>query len=108
MVTLTKTKYVLKINGKLTSKNVSETQKKIEYALTRYNNLTINISGIEKMDISGVFMLYLIKKTAVEKQKRVSLSGLNNKAFKNALKTTGVSNLFITKFCTKYTSIEKC
>lgn len=99
MFFLDSSKHEIKITGELTCSNVSEIQKKIEYALMRFNDLTINIESLENIDCSGVFMLYLIKKIAKEKVKKLSLIGLENEAFKNALKATGVSDLFVERFC---------
>ena len=99
MFFLDSSKHEIKITGELSCKNVSEIQLKIEYALMRFKDVTININGIEIIDSSGVFMLYLIKKLANENEKILNLIGLENEAFKKTLKGTGVSNLFVERFC---------
>lgn len=80
----------LELKGILYSSNVSEIQNRIEYALEKRNSLTINISGITSIDISGIFMLYLIYTKAKEVNKLVHFSGMENDNIQRAMWMAGI------------------
>lgn len=88
------TQKVREIKGRLYSGNVTETQKILEYDLLRFRSLIIVISNIQEIDMSGVFMLYFLKRKAKEKGLVVDFIGLENEVFKSALKFLGISHIF--------------
>ncbi|MDT0649957.1 hypothetical protein, partial [Autumnicola edwardsiae] len=52
------------------------------------------ISDIQEIDMSGVFMLYFLKRKAQEKGLEVNFIGVDNEVFKSALKFLGISHIF--------------
>jgi ABC-type transporter Mla MlaB component len=95
MLSSFKTKGILAIKGKLYSGNVSEIQQEIEYALSLFNFLDIDITDITEIHISGVFMLYLMNRMAIEKKMQLNLVGTSNVVFQNALRISGVNKKFL-------------
>ncbi len=82
---------VLELSGKIYSGNVSQTQRLIEGALDMANHLIVNLDNINAVDLSGVFMLYLIQERARKKSKRIILTGINNEAVQRAFRLAGVT-----------------
>ncbi|WP_028374758.1 STAS domain-containing protein [Leeuwenhoekiella sp. MAR_2009_132] len=101
MINFITTENDITLSGKLTSENVSEIQHKIENTLCDYNHLNIRLSTLDLIDISGIYMLYLIAKSAESKNKEICLIGLNSVIFQSALKATGIHELFVKNFCCK-------
>ncbi|MFI8379147.1 STAS domain-containing protein [Leeuwenhoekiella sp. NPDC079379] len=99
MIKFETTKNTITLSGNLTSENVSEIQHKIEDTLCDYNSINIRLNDLELIDISGIYMLYLIAKSAETKNKKICLKGLNSVIFQIALKATGIHSLFIKNFC---------
>lgn len=88
------TQHIREIKGRLYSGNVTETQRKLEYDLIRFKSLSIVISDIREIDMSGVFMLYFLKRKAKEKGLELNFVGRDNEVFTSALKFLGLSHIF--------------
>ncbi|WP_416443537.1 STAS domain-containing protein [Leeuwenhoekiella sp. A16] len=82
---------VLELSGIICSGNVTETQSTIECALDLVSHLVVNLDKINMLDLSGVFMLYLIQERARKKQKNIILTGTQNEAVKKAFNMAGVN-----------------
>ncbi|MCM4156443.1 STAS domain-containing protein [Gramella sp. AN32] len=95
MSVLNSTGKILEIKGKLYCGNVTETQQQIEYALEIFNNVIINLNSVSSMDISGIFMLYLLIVKAKEKKKEILFHGLDNQVIKTAMSIAGVKRIFV-------------
>ncbi|TVZ27837.1 anti-anti-sigma factor [Gillisia sp. Hel_I_86] len=95
MSVLNSTVRILEIKGKLYCGNVTETQQQIEYALEIFNNVIINLNSISSMDMSGIFMLYLLIIKAKEKKKKIVFHGLDNQVVKTAMSVAGVRRIFV-------------
>lgn len=94
MTTSLSTEHISEIKGRLYSGNVTEIRRKLEFDLTLCPSLIIEISKIEEIDMSGVFMLYSLKEKAKEKGSEVNFKGTENQVFKSALKFLGISHKF--------------
>tara|TARA_R110002020_G_scaffold473448_1_gene702714 strand:+ start:32181 stop:32462 length:282 start_codon:yes stop_codon:yes gene_type:complete len=82
---------VLELSGIICSGNVTETQSTIECALDLVSHLVVSLDKINMLDLSGVFMLYLIQERARKKQKNIILTGTQNEAVKKAFNMAGVN-----------------
>lgn len=82
---------VLELSGMICSGNVTETQSTIECAFDLVSHLVVNLDKINMLDLSGVFMLYLIQERARKKQKNIILTGTQNEAVKKAFSMAGVN-----------------
>jgi len=57
--------------GRLDSKNVSEIEKELEEILNSTDILIVDLNKLETLDISGIFMLFILRKRAYVKAKKV-------------------------------------
>lgn len=86
---------IIEIKGNLYSGNVSEIQQEIEYNLQRHKSLVIILNAVKTVDMSGVFMLYLMKLLAKEKNLELKFVGMETKIFKSALSFSGLNHAFL-------------
>ncbi len=81
------------LNGCLTSRNVSEIQEDVEIALYDTTRLILNITDLEKLDISGVYMLLIVKKKAETFGKEILILNNHNEIVTKAIKNSGIKNI---------------
>ncbi|MGY5847370.1 STAS domain-containing protein [Salegentibacter sp. HM20] len=62
---------MIKLVGELNSKNVSEIENRLNESLLEYESLTIDLNGLDLIDISGIFMLSTFQRTARRNRKKV-------------------------------------
>ena len=84
---------LVELNGYLTSINVSEVQKDLEMALSQISKLTIDITGLIKLDVVGVFMLLILKNKAITNGKNIVILNNGNEVVTQAIKNSGIKNI---------------
>ncbi|HMC01146.1 MAG TPA: STAS domain-containing protein [Flavobacteriaceae bacterium] len=75
------------IKGILVKYNVNLFQKKFQDIFDERNSLTLNITGLNRIDSFGINAIAKIHNEAISKQKRFSIIGLGNNELFNHFKT---------------------
>lgn len=75
------------IKGILVKYNVYLFQNKFQDIFDNRNSLTINITGLHRIDSFGINAIAKIHNEAISKQKRFSIIGLGNNGLYNHFKT---------------------
>ena len=70
---------VFVIKGNLDGQNSKPFKIYFEYLLDFLDSISINLERVESMDISGVFALESISRTALMRGKKIILKGINLK-----------------------------
>lgn len=79
------------LDGRLYSGNISEIQGKIMTALDVTESLTIDLNPLQRIDVAGVYMLYLTTKKADENNKEIILFCTENEFVKFLFSLLGVN-----------------
>ncbi len=81
---------LLRLEGKLYSGNLSETQFKIESALDKTQSLVIDLDLLERFDEAGAYMLYIASEKARENNKEIILFCKENAVVKAVFAFVGI------------------
>ncbi|SDR77055.1 STAS domain-containing protein [Gramella sp. MAR_2010_147] len=70
---------VIRLRGRLDEKNVSEVEKQLQEILKSKENLILDLNDLEVLDVSGIFMLFVLKQKAKNQRKDVTFLLENSK-----------------------------
>jgi len=81
---------ILKIIGKLTSDNASNVQNHLNDLLIARNELVLDITEVEHLDIPSIYMLFQFKEKAHQISKQVKILLNKSSRFNDMIKRSGL------------------